>query len=383
MKKTLALLLVLAMIFTLFAACNSSTATPTDSPTQTAAPTATAAAVPTNTPDAATPEPQATTQSFTDSVGRTVELPASITKISPSGALAQMFLLAIAPDLLCTVASKYSDNNLKYVPSYLNDLPEVGQFYGSDDLNFESIAAINPEVVIDLGEPKKTIVEDMDSITEKLAIPAVHITADLRGTADAFRTLGKLLGREAKGEELAAFCEKALASSDDYITRAGDGKPTILYLLGDAGLNVLAKTSFHAEILDFVADNIAVVDEPSSRGSGNETDLEQISIWNPEVILFGPGSVYSTVAADPTWSQLDAIKNGRYYEVPEGPYNWMGSPPSINRYLGMIWLTQILYGDSASVALLKSEVVEYYNLFYGHTLTDAEYSALTANALPK
>jgi iron complex transport system substrate-binding protein len=354
MRKTLALLLALVMIFTLLTSCSSSPA----------APTATTAPV---------------TRTFTDSVGRTVELPANITRIAPSGALAQMFLIAIAPDLLCTVAQRYNDDAVRYVPAYLNDLPEVGQFYGMDNLNFESIATIKPEVVIDLGEPKNTIVEDMDGITEKLAIPAIHITADLRGTPEAFRTLGKLLGREAKGKQLAAYCEKVLAKTDELVTLANGDKPTILYCLGDAGINVLAKGSFHSEVLDYIAENAAVVDAPSSKGSGNEVSLEQISVWNPDVIIFAPNSAYPDVGTDKTWSELDAIKNGRYAEVPGAPYNWMGSPPSINRYLGMIWLSYLLYADGDE-SDLNALITEYYKLFYDHELTVAEYDALLANS---
>ena len=41
-----------------------------------------------------------TTKSFTDSAGRTVELPSDIARIVPSGSLAQMALFALAPDII-------------------------------------------------------------------------------------------------------------------------------------------------------------------------------------------------------------------------------------------------------------------------------------------
>jgi len=398
MKKVLAILLAVMLLTQLLSACGKdSSETPTAAPpTETAAATeapAEESAKPETPETAADPEPEVTpeatpepepaepgTVSFTDSAGRTVEIPANITRISPSGALAQMFLIAIAPDLLVTKAASYSDDVKKYIPAEVLDLPEVGQFYGSDDINYESIAAIGPEIVIDLGEPKNTIVEDMDSITEKLAIPAIHITAALDSSADAFRTLGQILHREEKGEQLALFCEKILAQTDDVLTAVGDNKVSILYCMGDAGTNVIAATSFHAEVLDKIADNAAVVDEPSSKGSGNETDLEQIAVWDPQVIIFAPNSVYATVAGDSVWSTLQAISSGKYYEVPFGPYNWMGTPPSINRYLGMIWLTKILYADYADYDL-EAEITEYYKLFYNYDLTQEDYDTLTANAL--
>ena len=378
-KKLLMLLTAAALLLSLMAGCSGNT-NPTQQPSSPPATTAPPSAAPSEAPTTA-PTPEApSTIMFTDSAGREVELPANITKISPSGALAQMFILAIAPDLLITTASEYPAEMLQYIPENVSALPIVGQFYGSDDLNFESIAAIGPEVVIDIGEPKKTIVEDMDSITENLAIPAIHITAALDSSPEAFRTLGKILNREEEGEALAQYCEKVLSQTADIMARFGENKKTALYCLGDAGLNVLAATSFHSEILDYVTDNLAVVDKPSSRGSGNETDMEQLLLWNPEILLFAPESIYSTVSSDAAWQQMQAVQSGAYYEVPNGPYNWMGSPPSINRYLGMQWLTKILYPEYAEFDLYET-VSEYYSLFYHHDLTQAEYDALTQNSL--
>jgi iron complex transport system substrate-binding protein len=317
---------------------------------------------------------------FTDSTGRTLDLPARITKVAPSGALAQMFLLAIAPDLICAVSSAYTPSQAPFVPAYLMDLPVVGQFYGAQNLNPEEIARIGPDVIIDVGEPKDTIATDMNAISEAIAIPAVHITATFRSTPQAFRDLGALLGREEQGERLARFCEKALAQAEEIMGKAGGNKKDVLYCLGPGGLNVLPAGTFHTEILDWMANNKAVVDNPSSRGSGNEANLEQILLWDPELILFGPDSVYGSVAGDPTWGQLRAVRTNNYYEVPQGPYNWMGSPPSINRYLGMLWLGKLLYPEYAGYDLYD-EAAEYYRLFYGKELTREQFRVLTANSI--
>jgi iron complex transport system substrate-binding protein len=320
------------------------------------------------------------TVAFTDSTGRTLELPATITRVVPSGALAQMFLLAVAPDMICAVSSAYTPSQEPFVPEYLLNLPVVGQFYGSQDLNPEEIARIAPDVIIDVGEPKDTIAADMNAITEAVAIPAAHITATFRTTAQAFRDLGVLLGREEQAERLAQFCEKALALSEGVMARAGSSKKDLLYCMGPGGLNVLAAGTFHTEILDWMANNKAVVDNPSSRGSGNEANLEQILLWDPELIIFGPGSIYGSVAADSAWGQLRAIQTNNYYEVPQGPYNWMGDPPSINRYLGMLWLGKLLYPEYATYDLYE-ETAEYYRLFYGKELSREQYQALTANSI--
>jgi iron complex transport system substrate-binding protein len=315
---------------------------------------------------------------FTDSAGRTVEVPAKITRIVASGSLAQMFLTAVAPDMLCAISGNWTAQQAEFIPAYIQKLPVVGQFYGTANLNPEEIARIAPDIVIDIGESKASIAADMDAISESIAIPVVHIAATLETSPQAFRTLGRLLGRAEKGEAVAAFCDKILAGEKSIMAKVGKNKKSALYCLGKSGLNVLAASSFHAEILDAMTDNKAVVKNPASRGTGNETDLEQILLWNPDIILFEGGTVYKTVASDRTWSQLKAVKNRTYYEVPFGPYSWMGSPPSINRYLGILWLGKTLYPQYAAYDLY-TEVAEYYRLFYGYELSRERFDKLVGN----
>lgn len=50
----------------------------------------------------------------------------------------------------------------------------------------------------------------------------------------------------------------------------------------------LLKTFYHAETVNYIADNAAVIDEVVQSGDGNETDLSR-SWWDPDVIVFSPG----------------------------------------------------------------------------------------------
>jgi iron complex transport system substrate-binding protein len=323
---------------------------------------------------------RAETVLFTDSAGREVKIPAKIEHVTASGGLAQMFLIAVAPELLCTTDAPFSPAAAEFMPDYLDGLPAVGQFYGMENINLEEIAAIAPDVVIDVGEAKETIARDMDAISQAVMIPTVYVAATLDSTPEAFRTLGRLLDRAEKGEALAAFCEKTLAAANAVMAKVGSGKKSVLYCMGKEGLNVMSKGTFHAEVLDKLADNRAVVTNPASRGTGNESNIEQLYLWDPEIILFGYNSVYDSAPNDPAWRHMRAVQSGAYYEVPQGPYNWMGSPPSINRYLGMLWLLKILYPEYANFDLY-AEVAEYYRLFYGFELSKERFDALAAKSL--
>jgi iron complex transport system substrate-binding protein len=113
----------------------------------------------------------AETVNFTDSAGRQVEVPAEITKFVPSGPMAQIVLFALAPDMMVGVSTEWSSEAEQYLDSKYYNLPVLGQFYGESNLNLEEIARVSPEVIIDVGESKSSIVEDMDGITEQVGIP--------------------------------------------------------------------------------------------------------------------------------------------------------------------------------------------------------------------
>ena len=328
------------------------------------------------------PQTDDTTRVFTDSVGREVEVPAQIDKVALSGPMAQIVLFALCPDKLVGVSNAWSTEAEQYLDEKYFTMPEIGQLYGGKgELNPETLLQSGAQIVIDVGEPKGSIAEDLDALQEQTGIPFVHITATTETTGDAYRMLGDLLNMKDEAETLAAYCEKVY---DRTVSIAGSvEKANVLYVTGDMGQNVIASGSYHAEILDLLTNNLAVVDEPSSKGTGNEVSMEQILTWDPDVVIFAPESIYDTVADDAAWQSVTAIKNGAYYEVPFVPYNWMGFPPSVQRYLGMMWLSKVLYPDATAEYDLFSDVQEYYKLFYHCDLTQAQYDALVANSLGK
>lgn len=319
---------------------------------------------------------------FTDSVGREVELPARIDKAAVSGPLAQIVLFALCPDRLVGLSDAWSKEAQAYLDEKYLNMPQIGQLYGGKgELNLETLLQSGAQVVVDVGEPKGSIREDLDALQEQTGIPFVHITATLETSGDAYRKLGELMGMPDEAEALADYCEKIYDRA--MAVAAGVEKANVLYVTGSAGQNVIARGSYHAEIIDLLTNNLAVVDAPSSKGSGNEVSMEQILAWNPDAVIFSPDSIYSSVRDDAAWQSVAAVKNGAYYEAPFGPYNWMGFPPSVQRFLGMLWLTKVLYPEATAQYDLFEDVHTYYQLFYHCDLTRAQYDALVAHSLGK
>ena len=374
MKKFISILLAMLMLMSLFTACGQ----PKEAEKEAAEPQEIKE-------EPAEETAEETVREFTDSVGRTLSVPANITKIAVSGPLTQIYVLPLAGDMLVGVSRRFSEDAQKYLPEEIYQKTEIGQLYGGKgELDLEALLSVAPDVVIDVGEAKKTIKEDLDSLTEQTGIPFLHIDATVMTAPEAYRTLGQLLGREEKGNELADYCQGILDNVEEMMQKvdADGNRKSLLYLLGDSGCNVLAEGSFHAETVNTMGRNLAVLEDVVSKGSGNEVDLEQILRWNPDVILFSSDSIYDEVKDMEAWQALDAISSGNYYEAPSAPYGWLSSPPSVQRYLGLLWLGELLYPEYVNYDL-ESAVKEYYELFYGCELTDEMYSELVVNALPR
>lgn len=331
-------------------------------------------------------EPAATqgeTRIFTDSVGREVEVPANITAITPSGFTAQMVLLTFAPDKMVSLASEIPEDQMKFFDIDAANMPITGAMFGkADTFNIEEVAASGTQIIIDTGEAKEGIADDLDAMQEKIGIPCVFIETTLDNYGTAYEMLGDLLGDAARGQELSEYCQNAYQTTVDAMaTIPQEDWVKIAYLMGEDGLNAIAKDSYQGGVIDLCADNVYVDENASGSGQGMEISMEQLAVWDPACIVFASGSIFDTVADDPTWDDIAAIADNNYYEVPDLPWNWLNNPPTVNQVMGMQWLPRLLYPDAFEDSI-QDVATSYYKTFYNYDLSDEEFQEIAGNALP-
>ncbi len=184
----------------------------------------------------------ATTREFTDDLGRTVTLPTTIERVAPSGYPSQMLLFTLAPDKMVGWAGRPQAGQLKYVP-------EFGSFFGKrGNLNSEALMASNAQLVVDFGEEKPGIREDLDKLQQKIGIPIVFIKGDLETISSAYTKLGTLLDCADKAKALADFCDQTMyyaATKSDLVET-----PRRIYLGdGNDGLEAVSATSVHGRVI--------------------------------------------------------------------------------------------------------------------------------------
>ncbi len=335
--------------------------------------------------NAAIPE-NVETVTFTDSAGRDVTVPADITRVAPSGQVATMFLASVCPEYMVCIASTPSSSQYKYLDPALLKLPTTGQLYGSKStINLESLLNAEPQIIIDLGDRKDGIKHDMNALQNQTKIPVVYIEADLEHMENAFRMLGQLIqSKRDRCSELADYVAETLTVAETGSAQVKEEeKLSVCYTSGVSGLNTNAKGSVQATVIDMVgAENAIVVEDISNKGGGNTVNMEQMYLFDPDVILFTTGSMYGACDGDAAWSKLRAVRNGDTYEIPGLPYNWMSNPPSLNMLLGIRWLGNLLYPQYFDYDMV-SEAQRAYKLLWNYDLSEDEARELLSGSILK
>lgn len=328
------------------------------------------------------------TYTYTDDYGREVELRKDITKIVASGPNAQMILVTIAPEMMVGLAEAPTMAKAKYFPEGYIDMPTLGQFYGKKmSLNLENLMQTDTEIIIDVGEIQEEGNEDMDTIQNETGIATIYVEASLETYPEAYRKLGKILGKEEEGEKLAKYCEETIARAEKIKSNLTEKDiQRILFGVSSTGLNCNIEGSVQASVIDFIgAENAIQVDdeEVSGRDGGNPVDFEQIYSVDPDVVIVAQGGPYDNMNDTKSqWKELNAVKNDRYYEIPCEPYSWMSAPPCVNQVLGARWLMSVVYPDLYEGDIYE-DAREYYKLFWHYDLSDEEAEQFLKNSAAK
>ena len=328
------------------------------------------------------------TYTYTDDYGREVLLRKDITKIVASGPNAQMILVTLAPEMMVGLAEAPSTAQSRFFPDYYIDMPTLGQFYGKKmSLNLENLMQTDTEIIIDVGEIQEDGNEDMDNIQKQTGIATIYVEASPETYPEAYRKLGKILGKEEEAEVLAAYCEETLKRAEAVKGKLSDADvKTVLFGTSSTGLNCNVAGSVQARVIELIGARNAIQlpeEEVNGRDGGNPVDFETLYKVDPDVVILGPGGPYDKLTADDSqWKELRAVKEGNYYEIPGLPYSWMSAPPSVNQVLGARWLMGVVYPDLYEGDLYE-DAKEFYKLFWHYDLSDEEAEEMLKNSAGK
>lgn len=313
-----------------------------------------------------------------DSAGRRVEIPEHIERVYAAGPPASILVYVLAPEKLAGWPRALRDHERPYIAEPYRDLPETGRLTGrGDSANLEVVLQTKPDLIVDFGSLRETYVSLANRVQEQIGIPYLLIDGRFENTPRALRLLGGILGVAERAEELADYVERLLSGIDRTLAEIPpEQRPRVYMARGPAGLETGLKGSINTEIIERAGGrNVADPGDASIRRGLVQASIEQVIVADPDTIVTWDPNFFEGVWREPLWSGIEAVRRGRVYLSPTAPFGWIDRPPSINRIIGLRWLSGLFFPDRFDFDL-REETRLFYRLFYHVELTEPELERL-------
>jgi iron complex transport system substrate-binding protein len=300
----------------------------------------------------------------TDSTGRTVQVPAEILHVLPAGPPAAILLEAIAPDLMVGWPGPLSDDAKALLPDSANH-PRIPRLTGRDDVT-DKIKALKPDLILDYGEATPRYFELAQTTQQKTGVPTLLFAGPLDKIPLVVRQVGAILHREARAETLATYFEAMLALPVLPLPTSLGEHPRVLYARGADGLTVTAPDTDVTGVFKQLGWTVLA---PDGSGTFRTSSIAAIAALDPDIVIFSDPAMREAVTHPDAWKTVRAVRDGHALVAPALPFGWVEEPPSINRILGLAWLSG---HEPATLAATFNAVV------YGRALTPAQLDTVLA-----
>lgn len=311
----------------------------------------------------------------TDATGRALQVPTKAARVFPAGPPAAILLYTLAPDILIGWPRANRPEECAYMLPDVCTRAEVGRITGrGNTANLESVLALKPDLILDVGSTSATFVSLAARVQEQTGIPYALLDGRFDAIVPTYRKLGELTGRQADAETRARYAENTLKTIEGRIADIAPGKrPRVYYARGPRGLVTGLGGSINVETIELLAQNVA----GGNKGGLANVSIEQVLLWNPDVIVTIDQDFAASVRNEPSWRAVTAVSNGRVHLSPKMPFGWVDFPPSVNRLIGLWWLAKILYPERFPEDM-RALTRDFYTLFYHRTPTDAQIDHVLA-----
>jgi iron complex transport system substrate-binding protein len=324
------------------------------------------------------PAKQSQCREITDMFGRKFSIADKPRKVYSASPPMTNLLYAIDPVMLAGLTVPIREYEKRYLRKEILSLPLLGGWYGQANTpNIEMILKVKPEVIV-VQKFSSAFSSKTNEVLLK-AVPAPVVAVNLRTVYDypaAFMYLGRLLGREARAKELAAYARKTISDMEAFTAGIDKKKKvSVYYAEGVDGLNTDCDASMHTELINLAGGRNVYHCAARDLFGMEKVSIEQVMLYDPDVILVFEDVFYRKVFNDRRWKRLRAVQNRRVYLIPNQPFNWFDRPPSFMRLLGVKWVASLLYPERYRIDMVK-ETQKFFKLFLGVNLTADEANKL-------
>lgn len=252
------------------------------------------------------------TITVTDDQGREVTIEGPVERAVVINSYGNEFVRAIGAGDTVVGVDRTSLARLPYLDVGEEDLVAEGL----DQLNYEAIAELDPDVVV---LPRNAVWQEATTQLEGFGIPVVVATAwDAQAVDETITLLGEVFGEEEGAQRVLEFQQEIEA---DLETALVDVEPRSVYLeTVDPYLTVLPGSGFHDMIAAAGGSNSF---EDAAGGDAQEeltVDPVEVVLREPDLVFHefepsaAPNDRFDAIVEDletrPGWGQIEAISDG-------------------------------------------------------------------------
>lgn len=303
-----------------------------------------------------------------DSFGREVSVPKEVNRIAALYSFAgyTVSLLGRGSDLVAVPDGLKRDLLLAELVPEIADaaVPRV-----SGKINIEELIRVNPDLVIIRGDTAadKKELEKLDNS----GFPYIVVEySTIEEQQEAISIIGKAIGRTEEAEKYNAYYNKILQMVDNAVSTIPREDKIRVYHSENQATRTIHRDSIAADWSKAAGViNVSLDAELELIGNDYYCSLEQVLMWDPEVIIANENSALAYIKGNPQWSGIKAVQNDRVYQLPLGISRW-GHPGSVEIPLAVLWTAKTVYPEILPDVNMAEEVDYFYQTFFNYELSD-------------
>jgi len=307
-------------------------------------------------------------RTVTDSLGRTVTVPAECRRIACLYAFTGHVVAMLGrADAIVAVS-----NGLKRDVLLTDMYPAirravVPKYQGA--INIEELATVRPDIVFVAAEIGRNKAE-----AQKLdACGITWIAVDFKSMREQQRVIaliGQAIGAQEKAEVYNSYYRDCIDRVQAGLADSVSEKPVSVYHATVEATRTTPRNSLSTDWIHALGvENVVDRDAKRLLDGASQVSIEQILLWDPDVVLANEPGVTAQIKTDPRWSTMRAVKSGRVYQMPIGISRW-GHPGSLETPLAILWAAKTIFPERFPELDLAKETRDFYENFFGYIVSE-------------
>lgn len=317
--------------------------------------------------------PTTTAQSnvLIDCAGREVEIPEQSDRVACLYAYTgHVCVLLGCEDRIVAVV-----NGLKRDQLMQRKIPEIADMacpYGSGSINVEELASVAPDLVFlrvenlaDSGEEEKL---------KSIGIPYVVVDyVTMEEQIYSIETMGKALRCEERATAYLDYYRCTIEMVRNRVAQIPENERKTVYHSVNEVVRTDIPGTLSYEVLDAAGCENVVQSSEELRLDGDKgmVTVEQIYVWDPDVVLANEPDAKEYFETDDKFSGLRAVREGNVYQLPVGISRW-AHPGSLESPLAALYIAKLLYPDYFEDIDMVQEIQVFYETYFEISLSEED-----------